>query len=73
MRVFTTTEAAKALGFSNRTITRCVDSGILPGFRIPGSTHRRIPEDSLWTFIAKNDLPSDGLIELLKTTKRKRS
>lgn len=67
MRVFTTTEVAKALGLSIRTITKCVDSGSLPGFRIPGSSHRRIPEESLWAFMAKNNLPIDGLNELLRT------
>lgn len=73
MRVFTTTQAAKALGLSNRIITKCVDSGVLWGFRIPGSTHRRIPEKSLWEFIAKNNLPSDGLVELLKATGKEHS
>lgn len=69
MRVFTTTEVAKALGFGERSIAKWVDSGDLRGFRIPGSSHRRIPEESVWAFAAKHNIPTDGLVRLLKTKK----
>ena len=48
----TVSEAADLLGVSPATIRRAVDKGELPGFRIPGSTHRRIPKEAVEAIIA---------------------
>lgn len=40
--MLTTSEAAEILACSNSTARRMLDSGILNGYRIPGSTHRRV-------------------------------
>jgi excisionase family DNA binding protein len=41
-QLLTTSEAAAVLGCSASTIRRLIDRGILHGFKLPGSTHRRI-------------------------------
>jgi len=40
--LLTTTEAARRLGCSASTIRRMIDTGVLRGYRIPGSKHRRV-------------------------------
>ena len=53
--VFTTGEAAKICKVSQQTIIRCFDSGALKGFHVPGSRFRRIPRESLLTFMKEKD------------------
>ena len=43
----TVSQAADMLGVSPATIRRAIDKGELPGFRIPGSSHRRIPRAAI--------------------------
>ena len=59
--VFTTGEAAKICKVSQQTIIRCLDSGQLKGFRVPGSRFRRIPRDQLYAFMRDNGIPTDAL------------
>jgi len=59
--VFTTGEAARICRLSQQTIIRCFDSGRLEGFRVPGSTFRRIPRESLMRFMEANNIPTDAL------------
>src|SRR5438093_3744273 len=59
--VFTTGEAAEICKVSQQTIIRCVDSGRLKGFRVPGSRFRRIPRDALIAFMKDNGIPPDSL------------
>ena len=59
--VYTTGEAAEICKLSQQTIIRCFDSGQLQGFRVPGSKFRRIPHQSLLTFMKDNGIPLDGL------------
>jgi excisionase family DNA binding protein len=40
--LLTTTEAAKILGCSASTVRRMIDHGVLQGYRIPLSKHRRV-------------------------------
>jgi len=40
--LLTTTEAARVLGCSPSTIRRMIDHGVLRGYRIPLSKHRRV-------------------------------
>ena len=59
--VFTTGEAADVCQVSQQTIIRCFDAGRIRGFRVPGSRFRRIPRDSLITFMKDNGIPLDRL------------
>jgi len=59
--VYSTGEAAIICKVSQQTIIRCFDSGRLQGFRVPGSRFRRIPRDSLVTFMKENDIPLDNI------------
>jgi excisionase family DNA binding protein len=61
--VMTTAAAAKVAGVSLQTMIRWVDGGRVPGFRIPGSTHRRVVRDGLFKFLLDHGMPvgeSDG-------------
>ena len=58
-KAFTTGEVAKLTGLSQQTVIRCFDSGRIGGFRIPGSTSRRIPREELIRFMGEHDIPLD--------------
>ena len=47
----TTTEAAKAIGFSRKPLLKAFDEGRLKGFRVPGSRFRRILSEGLVEYI----------------------
>ena len=55
----TVSEAADLLGVSPATIRRAVDRGDLPGFRIPGSTHRRISKEAVEAIRAGSNQQSE--------------
>ena len=55
--VLTTRDAAQISGLSRTQVIRCFDEGILPGWRIPGSKHRRIPRDRLLDFMRQHNIP----------------
>lgn len=59
--VYTTGEVADICKVSQQTVIRCFDSGRLKGFRVPGSRFRRIPRDSLISFMKSNNIPLDQL------------
>jgi excisionase family DNA binding protein len=59
--VYTTGEVAQICKVSQQTVIRCFDSGRLKGFRVPGSRFRRIPRDSLVSFMKENEIPLDHL------------
>ena len=56
-KVYTTGEVAALTGLSQQTVIRCFDSGRIGGFRVPGSTSRRIPHDKLETFMRDHQIP----------------
>jgi len=60
--VFTTGEVAQICKVSQQTVIRCFDSGRLNGFRVPGSRFRRIPRDSLISFMKGNGIPLDQMV-----------
>ncbi|MFQ5463841.1 MAG: response regulator [Phycisphaerae bacterium] len=60
--VFTTGEVAQICKVSQQTVIRCFDSGRLDGFRVPGSRFRRIPRDSLISFMKGNGIPLDQMV-----------
>ena len=59
--VFTTGEVSQICKVSQQTVIRCFDSNRLKGFRVPGSRFRRIPRESLLTFMKTNGIPLDQL------------
>lgn len=56
-QVFTTHEAARLCGLSHRTLCKAFDTGLLKGYRIPGSKTRRIPRPQLIAFATGHGLP----------------
>jgi excisionase family DNA binding protein len=55
--LFTTGQAARICNVAQQTIIRLFDAGMLKGFRIPGSTHRRIPRQSLLALMREAGMP----------------
>lgn len=62
-KVFTTGQVAEICQVAPRTVSKWFDSGRLRGYRIPGSRDRRIPRESLMTFLKENGLPLGKLQE----------
>ena len=55
--VLTTGDVAKICNVAHRTVSKWFDSGLLSGYRIPGSQDRRVPVDALLEFMEANDIP----------------
>lgn len=53
----TTGQIATLLGVAPKTVSKWVDSGLLKGFRLPGSMDRRILKIDLDTFCVANQFP----------------
>lgn len=47
------------IGVSVRTAANLVDSHRLPGYKLPGSDHRRIPPAGLLAFAKQHGIPLD--------------
>lgn len=56
-QLFTPGEVAKMCSVASRTVVKWFNSGLLPGFRIPGSKHRRVTRAHLAQFLKDNDMP----------------
>lgn len=52
-------EIAAIVGVASRTVTKWFDSGELPGYRLPGSNHRRVQSAEFLAFARKHKLPID--------------
>jgi excisionase family DNA binding protein len=63
MKVFTTGKVAKICRVSTRTVSGWIDSGLLKGYRLPGSQDRRVIEMELLKFLEKHGMPTDLLEE----------
>lgn len=59
--VLTTGEVAKICNVAPRTVSKWFDSGVLKGYRIPGSKDRRIPVNELIKFMKVHGIPLDGI------------
>ena len=59
--VLTTGEVAKICNVAPRTVSKWFDSGVLKGYRIPGSKDRRIPVSELIKFMRAHGIPMDGI------------
>ena len=56
-------DAAKQIGVSHQTIQRMVDNGVIEGaHRTPGG-HRRIPQEALDAFMAKQVAAQTALVD----------
>jgi excisionase family DNA binding protein len=53
----TTTEAARLCGVSHSTVIKWFDTGLIEGFRLPGSGDRRLLLASLHKFMKENNIP----------------
>jgi two-component system response regulator RpaA len=53
-------QVCRFTGFSPRTVAKFVDTGLLKGFRVPGSQDRRIPRASFLAFLTANQIPDDA-------------
>ena len=57
MKVYTTGQVAKICKMAPRTVSKWFDSGLLKGYRIPGSQDRRIPHKYLVQFLKEHGMP----------------
>jgi excisionase family DNA binding protein len=55
--VLTTGQVAQLCGVAPRTVVQWFDSGNLDGYRVPGSSYRRIPRESLVRFCKEHGMP----------------
>jgi excisionase family DNA binding protein len=63
MKVYTVGQAAKLCNVAPRTVANWMDSGNLAGYRLPMSAARRIPHDSLVTFLRQHNMPQATEVE----------
>lgn len=56
-------EVAKHLHVSIRTVCKWFDKGMLKGYRIPGSDHRRFDPKDVVEFAKSNQLPVPSSLE----------
>lgn len=49
-----------------RTVSKWIDTGMLRGYRIPGSEDRRVTVTSLRKFLADNGMPAEWLDDYLR-------
>ncbi len=55
--VLTTGIIAKVCGVAPRTATKWIDSGLLKGYRLPGSQDRRVSRAEFERFATEHNLP----------------
>ena len=55
--VLTTGEIARMLATSPRTVSKWIDSGELPGYRLPLTPDRRVARSALLAFLQKHNVP----------------
>lgn len=52
----TTGEVAKICCVASRTVCSWIDRGLLKGFRVPGTSHRRVLRSDLISFMQANGM-----------------
>lgn len=60
-QVFTTGQVARLCTVGSNTVSHWFDSGLLRGYRIPGSRERRIPRSDLVAFLTHYEMPLGDL------------
>jgi len=66
--IYTTGQVAARLRVSQQTVIRSIDSGLLNGFHVPGSKHRRVSHQALVDFIRVHNLPAPELLGPMRLT-----
>ena len=61
-RTFTTGQLARAFHVAPRTVSKWIDSGELPGYRIPGSNDRRVSAASAREFAVRCGMPMPPML-----------
>jgi excisionase family DNA binding protein len=61
--VFTSGQVATLCRVSSRIVYKWIEDGLLPGYRIAGSTHRRILRTDLVQFLKDHGMPRGDLGE----------
>lgn len=56
-KVLTTGQVAKLCGVATQTVCKWISLGLLKGYLLPGSTHRRIPAEEVERFMRENGIP----------------
>lgn len=56
-KTYTTGQISRLLDTSPRTVSKMIDSGALPGYRLPSSTDRRVHHNDLLKFLWERELP----------------
>lgn len=64
-------QAKRLLQVSPRTVCKLFDTGVLRGFRVPGSTHRRIELESVLEIMASHGYPPPTEADLINLGIRK--
>ena len=62
-KVLTTGDVARICHVAPRTVHKWFDTGLLKGYRIPGSRDRRIPIAELKWFMEANNMPMGLLLD----------
>ncbi len=63
-KFFTTGQIAKICGVSIATVQKWIDAGEIDSYRLPlTASERRVPRESLLTFMKKYKVPTDELLE----------
>ena len=57
-RVYTTGQVARLCQVAPRTAAKWIDSGLLRGYRIPGSQDRRVTHEALVDFMERSGMSS---------------
>lgn len=70
--VLTTGNVARICNVALSTVIRWFDKGLLKGFRVPGSKHRRILPEELIKFLKEHNMPYDKAVleEFLKRNQK---
>lgn len=64
--VFTSGQVAKICRVAPRTVAQWIDSGLLDGYRIPGSgSYRRVRRAALAKFMHEHSMPLEWLKEFV--------
>ena len=53
---FRTGQIAAVVGVATKTVSNWIDKGLLPGFRLPDSTDRRVTRENLEHFLKERGL-----------------
>ena len=57
MKTYRVAQVATICDVAPRTVARWIDLGVLQGYRLPASTHRRVSKESLIAFLKERGMP----------------